>query len=93
MPASIRGEVLPGVLARLQRYRSELGEHVARLRIGDPGDVADGEHLRVPLEAEIGADRDPIAPLELDPDRARQRVGLQARAPDERVRLELLART
>ena len=49
-------------------------------------DVADGEHLGMPGEAEIGLDGDAVAPLQLEPERLDERVRLQAGAPDERVR-------
>ena len=52
------------------------------------GDVADGVDLGVAGERELGADRDAVAPLQLDPERADERVPLQAGAPDERVRLQ-----
>ncbi len=58
------------------------------LRVGDPGDVADREHLGMPGDREVGLDRDPAAALELDAERAGDRVRLQAGSPDERVRVE-----
>ena len=81
----------PGALAGLERDRAELRQHVVRLRVGDPGDVADGEHLGMARDAEIGLGSDAVRPLELEPERVGERVRLQPCAPDERVGLEHLA--
>src|SRR4029453_14645305 len=43
-------------------------------------------------KAELGVDRNPVPTLEVEPQRLDERVPLEAGAPDERVRLELLAR-
>ena len=83
------GDVLAGALARLQRDRAELRQHLVRLRVGDPGDVADREHLRMAREAEVGPDRRSRFPRSSStPSDCDERVRLQARAPHERVRLE-----
>ena len=37
-------------------------------------------------ELEVRSDGDPVAPLQLEPERLDELVALQARAPDERVR-------
>ena len=52
-----------------------------------PSDV----DLGVVGEREVGADADAVAALQLEPERLHERVPLQPGAPDERVRLELLA--
>ena len=77
----------------LQRDRAELRQHLVRLRVGDPRDVADREHLGVAGEAQVRPDGDAVASLELDAER-RCTIGLrlQARAPDERVRVQHRAR-
>ena len=92
LPAISRAMFSPGVLAGLERDRAELRQHVVRLRVGDPGDVADGEHLGMAGDAEVRFGRDPVAVLQLDPERVDDRAGLQARAPDQRVRLDHRAR-
>jgi hypothetical protein len=54
------------VLTGLERDRPELGEHLPALLVGDRGHAADHDHLRVTGQREVGADRDPFAPGELD---------------------------
>ena len=66
LPATSRAIVLAGVLAGLERHRAELRQHLVRLRVGDPGDVADGEHLGMDGNGQVRAHRDPVAPLELE---------------------------
>src|SRR5262249_58825358 len=83
-------DVLARVFAGLQGHRAELRQHLVRLRVGDPGDVADRERVRMTGDAEVGPDGNPVAPLQLEPERLRDRVRLQAGAPDERVRRNLL---
>ena len=80
--------VLSGALAGLEGDRAELREDLARLRVGDPSDVADGKDLRVPGNREIRPDRDPVPLLQLEPERGDDRVGLEAGAPDQRVGFE-----
>ena len=43
-------------------------------------------------ETELGVDRDPVPALEVEPERLDERVALEACAPDERVRSQLLPR-
>ena len=84
---------LAGVLAGLERDRAELRQDLLGLRVRDRGDVADGVDLRMIRDGELRPDADPVAALELEPERLDELVPLQAGAPDERVRLELRART
>ena len=83
----------PACCARLERDRAELRQHLVGLRVGDPRDVADREHLGMARDAEIRLGGDAVAPLQLEPERLGERIRLQPGAPDERVRLEHLART
>ena len=64
------------------------GRTVVRLRVGDPGDVADGEHLGVAGDAEVRLGREAVAVLQLDAERLDEGVRLQAGAPHQRVRVE-----
>src|SRR5262249_26066403 len=92
LPADEPGDRLADVLARLKRYRADLREDLLSLRVFDRGDVADDEHLGVRREAELRVDANPVSALEVEPERLDESVALQARAPDERVRLQLRPR-
>src|SRR5512132_1391184 len=76
---------LAGVLPRLQRDRTELRKHALGLGVGDPRDVAHAVHLRVAGDREVGSDRDAVPVLQFEPEAGHERVGLQARSPDQRV--------
>ena len=76
------------MLSGLERDRAELRKHVVRRRVGDPGDVPDGEHLGMAGNAEIRFYRDTIAVLELEAERFDKDARLQAGAPQQRVRLD-----
>src|SRR3954451_7522150 len=76
---------LAGVLAGLQRDGAELRQDLRRLRIGDRGDVADREDLRMRGDPQLLVHGDAIAARELEAEGADQRVPLQSGAPDERV--------
>ena len=91
LPSRRRAIVSPDVLAGLQRDRAELRQDLLGLRVRDRGDVADGVDLRMTRDREIRSDADPVAALELEPERLDERVALEARAPDERVRRDLRA--
>ena len=77
------------MLPRLERDRAELRQDLPGLRIRDRGDVADGVDLRMTRDREIRPDADPVAALEVEPERLDELVALQACAPDERVRGDL----
>ena len=77
--------------AGLQRDRAELGQDLFRLRVGDRGDVAEDVHLGVVGEGKVRPDADAVAALQLEPERLHELIALQAGAPNERMRLELLA--
>ena len=81
-------DVFACVLAGLKRNRAELRKDVVGLRIGDPRDVADGEDLRMTTEAEVGLDGDAVAVLERASQFCSDGICLQARAPDDGMRLE-----
>src|SRR4051794_891161 len=55
-----------GMLARLQRARAGLGQDLLRLGIGDRGDVADREDVRVRGEPQLRVHGDAISARELD---------------------------
>ena len=84
----LANDVLAGVLFRLQRDGAELRQDLAGLRVGDPGDVADREDLRVPGKAEIRLRRDAASSLQFDAEGLGDWTRLQPRPPDERMRLE-----
>ena len=68
-----------------------------QLRVGPPAtvgrrrEVADDEHLGVCRDAEVALYRDLAAPREGKPEPLRQRVRLDARAPDDRARRDATA--
>src|SRR5262249_16349398 len=80
-PPRAAGSLRPGPRPRLQRHGSELRQDLVGL--GDPRDVADGVHLRVADDAEIGRDRHAPAVLEVHAEHLDDVGRLQARAPDE----------
>ena len=76
------GDRLAGVLAGLERDRSELRQDLLGLRVGDRGDVAEDVDLGMVGKREVGADARcgcraaARSPSELD-----ELVALQARRP------------
>ena len=82
------GDVLPGVLAGLEGDRAELGRTwfvlVSVIQAMSPTANTSGW----PATLRSGLRREAVAVLQLDAERLGERVGLQAGAPDQRVRLE-----
>ena len=68
LPGDPPCNVFARLVAGLEGDRAELGENLVLLRVGDPGDVSDGERLRMLGDAQVGLDTDPVAFLEVEPE-------------------------
>ena len=64
------------MLSRLERDRAKLRQHLVRLRVRYRRQVAHDEDAGISGELEVRSDGDPIAPLQLDPERLDETVAL-----------------
>src|SRR3954454_19065107 len=62
------GDCFASVLARLERNRAELRQHLIRLRVVDRGEIADRVDLVVRGYTKLFVDSYPFAPAKLEPD-------------------------